>query len=184
MTPKPPSRLWREPRWGPRAVVSHRHGGCVARRARGALTNSPEDLGVELPDPGGERGHDLVVEGGNLVEQARELARAEHEHRERRGRCDGGGAGPVVEQRQLTHAGAGAERRYGLPGAAGGGLTLDDDERLSPDVALGHELLALVQRQLDRGPGDVPELFGRAPREQRDRGEMVEVILACHGGAA
>src|SRR5690606_3981340 len=60
------------------------------------------------------------------------------------------------------------------------GRALHDDERLPADVALGDELLALVDGELDRRPGDVPQLLVGAAGEQRDLGEVVEVLLACH----
>ena len=63
-------------------------------------------------------------------------------------------------------------------------VAVDDDEGLAAHVPLGDELLALVQRELDGRLGDVAQLLRRATREERDRGEMVEVVLACHGGAA
>src|SRR5690606_33964999 len=69
------------------------------------------------------------------------------------------------------------------PDVAQGGA-LDDDERLAPDVALGDELLALLERQLDGRLRDLAQLLGRAAGEQRDRGEVVEVLLTCHVGAA
>src|ERR687897_247006 len=154
----------------------------AGRSQRGA--GLPVVLAVELADLAGERGEDLVVEGGHLVEQARELAGPEHEHGQRRGRGDGRRAGAVVEQRQLAHAVAGSELADLLPASGDVGAPFDDDEGLSTDVALCDELLALVDRQLDRRLGDLAQFLGGRAREERNRCKVVQVLLACHGGAA
>src|SRR5919106_4446384 len=139
-----------------------------------------ERLAVELADAAGQGGEDLVGERGDLVEQPRELARAQHEDGERRGGDDAGGAGSVVEQRHLAHAVTRAQPPDLLTAAPHLGLALDDDERLAPDVALGDELPALVDVQLDGGLGDRPQLPGRGPREQGHGRQVVQVLVPCH----
>src|SRR5690606_21161229 len=120
----------------PSAVAGRRTG---ARHPSPAAWGSAVHLRIELAHPGRERREHLVVERGDLVEQARELAGAEHGHGQRRRRHHGGCAGAVVEQRQLAHAVAGAEGGDLLSAPEHVGHALHDDERLPADVALGDE---------------------------------------------
>ena len=75
-------------------------------------------LGVGLAQPVGHGRQQLAADGGHRLQQAVELALAEHQHVHVRLRDDRGRAGPAVEQGQLAEVAAGPEGGH-LPAVRG-----------------------------------------------------------------
>ena len=93
-----------------------------------------------------------------------------------------GGAGAVVEQRQLADGVAGAEGADLAAVALHRGRALDDHEGLAPGVALVDQHGAGVAGDLVGRLGDPLEVPLAQRREQRDLGEVLQVLAAgCHG---
>ena len=78
---------------------------------------------VEVGEPPRDRRQELLRQLGHLGEQARELPLADDLDGHRRLGHDGGRPRPVVEQRDLTHVGAGAALGDDLPALADLDLT-------------------------------------------------------------
>src|SRR5438067_2048705 len=98
--------------------------------------------GVEFVQPSSHSGEQLVVELRYLVEQAAELAWADHEKVQR---CCGADrrVAPVVrtvEQRQLTEIVARPQRRNLSAVPRNGRLAVDDDKELVPGLAFPYDI--------------------------------------------
>src|SRR4051812_15282544 len=93
-------RPWRHA-WSWRAQPNRRHAAprCSAGSPR---RGSAVVLAVEVADAPGQVGEELVRQGRHVVEDGQEVALVEHEDVHLAVGRDRGGAGPVVEEGQLT----------------------------------------------------------------------------------
>src|SRR4051812_11624695 len=156
-----------------------------AENGRSIRLRSAERLGVELANPSGQCCHELAGHARHLVEHAGELAGAEDEHVGVGLRDDGGRARAVVEQRELTDAIAGPERGHLAVAPLHRRAARHEDVALPAGVTLLDEHPAGGDAELVRRLRDLLELALRARREQRDRGEVIEVrVLLCHAAGA
>ena len=142
-----------------------------------------DGLRVVRAQASGQAGEQLVREAGYLVDQARELALAEHDELHRRDGRDRRVARRPVEQCEVAEEVAGPERRDLLTVTGDLGVALDDHEELGPGRALAHEDLAGVDADVLGPPGHEAQILLGAGREQRDLGQVVnERIALRHAG--
>ena len=121
---------------------------------------------VEVADAAGEGGQQLVGQRGHLVDDAREVALIDDQHRHVGVGGDRRGARAPVEQRELADDGARAEGGDLAPVALHCRRAVDDDERLAALLPLVGQCGAGLHGDLVRGLRDLLEVFRGAGREQ------------------
>ena len=120
---------------------AHRRGTYIARfgATTGARTCDRYVCSVGLAEAVGHAGEQLAREAGHLVDEAGELALAEHDELHVGVGDDGRVAGRLVEQGELAEASPGPSVATLRPWRLDPGRAVEDHEELVAGLALGHE---------------------------------------------
>ena len=155
-----------------------------AAGARRGFQRATKSL-VEVGEPLGHGGDELLGDLGDLGEQARELPLADDLDGHRGLRNDGGGPGTVVEEGDLAHVGARTSGGDHTVTLADLDLAVEHDDELVAGRAFAHEdgPRRLLERR--RELRDELQLLLRQPLEQRHLGQLLlDPIVTVHRGSS